>query len=134
PGAVVTGVAHGRHDTCRRRGPASRRAGPPGHSAQAPSTTAPRPRRSGNGASTAPLDGAARRGRSAAALLADPHTDDDRGAGELEVLPQPSLDEAAVAVLEEAAGEDHEPRRTGAGLRREEDPGLLPSAQRMGVR
>lgn len=28
---------------------------------------------------------------------------------------QPSLDEAAVAVLEEAAGEDHEPRRDGCG-------------------
>ena len=75
------------------------------------------------------LGGAA---RSAAALLADPHADHDRRACELEVLAQASLDEAAVAVLEEPAGEDHEARRAGACLGGEEDPGLLAAAQ--GVR
>src|SRR5699024_343619 len=67
-------------------------------------------------------------------LLADPHADHDRRADELEVLAQAALDEAPVAVLEESAGEDHEARRAGARLRREQDAGLLPPAQRRRVR
>src|SRR5699024_5578704 len=70
---------------------------------------------------------------SAPALLPDAHPDHEGRAGEAEVLPQPTLDEATVPVLEEPAGEDHEPWRPGAGLGREQDPGLLPPAQGMRV-
>src|SRR5690606_10441339 len=71
---------------------------------------------------------------SALALLPDPDAEHDRRAGEGEVLAETTLDESAVAVLEEAAGEDHEARRAGARLRREEDAGLLAAAQRVRVR
>src|SRR5699024_5781107 len=107
PGAVVTGSAHGPHTTWSQHGAARRRS---------------------SGAARAMSHA------SAAALLADPHPDHDRRAREGEVLPQATLDEAAVAVLEEAAGEDDEPRRPRARLRREEDPGLLAAAQRMRMR
>src|SRR5699024_10165450 len=71
---------------------------------------------------------------SALALLPDPYPDDDRRAREGEVLTEAAFDEAAVAVLEEPAGEDDEPRRTGAGLGREQDAGLLAAAQGVRVR
>src|SRR5699024_9466313 len=105
--AVVTGSAHGPYTTWSQHGAARRRS---------------------SGAARAMSHA------SAAALLADPHPDHDRRAREGEVLPQATLDEAAVAVLEEAAGEDDEPRRPRARLRREEDPGLLAAAQRMRMR
>src|SRR5690242_12058878 len=71
---------------------------------------------------------------SAAALLADADRDLDRRALEAELLAQPPLDEAAVAGLDEARGEDHEPRRPGRGLRREEDARLLAATQGVRVR
>src|SRR5699024_2965903 len=71
---------------------------------------------------------------SALALLPGPRPDDDGRAGEGEVLAQAAFDEPTVAVLEEPAGEDDEPRRPGAGLGREQDAGLLAAAQRMGMR
>lgn len=70
----------------------------------------------------------------AATLLAHPHRDVDRGALEAELLAQPALDEASVAVLQEARGEQHEARRLGARLGTEEDPGLLAAADGVRVR
>src|SRR5690606_30919080 len=52
----------------------------------------------------------------AAALRADPDRDVDRGALEAELLAEPALDEAAIAVLQEAGGEEHEARGLGARL------------------
>ena len=69
-----------------------------------------------------------------AALLADAHRELDRGALEPELLTEPALDEAPVAGLDEAGGEEDEPRRPGPGLGGEEDAGLLPTADRVRVR
>src|SRR5699024_3320586 len=52
---------------------------------------------------------------SGASLLPDAHADHDGRAGEAEVLPQATLDEAPIPVLEEPAGEDHEPWWPGTG-------------------
>src|SRR5689334_6253103 len=68
-----------------------------------------------------------------AALLAHPHRDVDRGAVEAELLAQPALDEAPVARLDEPGGEEHEPRRLGAGLGAEEDARLLAAPDRVRV-
>src|SRR5690625_1045568 len=68
------------------------------------------------------------------ALLPHPHADLDRGAGEVEVLPQPPLDEPPITRLDEPGSEQDEPGRTRAGLGGEEDPGLLPAPHRMRVR
>src|SRR5689334_2619700 len=72
-------------------------------------------------------------GLPALALLAHPDGHLDGGALEAELLAQPALEEASVAGLDEAGGEDHEPRRAGRGLRGEEDPRLLASANRVRV-
>src|SRR5690625_7969169 len=69
-----------------------------------------------------------------APLLPDAHADHDGRAGEAEVLPQATLDEAPIPVLEEPAGEDHEPWWPGTGLGREQDPRLLAATERMRVR
>src|SRR3954447_23194094 len=53
------------------------------------------------------------RSSSALALLASPHGDLDRRALEAEGLTQPPLDEPPVPGVEEARGEEHEPRRLG---------------------
>src|SRR5215203_5544911 len=79
------------------------------------------------GADGIPLESAA------GALLADADRDLDRGALEAELLAQPALDEAPVAGLDEAGREEHEPRRLGARLGREEDARLLASADRVRV-
>src|SRR5215203_2903446 len=80
------------------------------------------------GADGIPLESAA------GALLADADRDLDRGALEAELLAQPALDEAPVAGLDEAGGEEDEPRRLGARLGREEDAWLLATAHRVRVR
>src|SRR3712207_6614433 len=49
--------------------------------------------------------------------LADLHRDLDRRPVEAEALAQLALQETPVAGLEEAGGEDDEPRRAGGGLR-----------------
>ena len=66
-------------------------------------------------------------------LLADVHGDLNRRAFEAEFLAQGTLDVAAVAVLEEAGGEDHETRRARGCLRGEEDSRLLATTQRVRV-
>src|SRR5699024_7030588 len=70
---------------------------------------------------------------SGAPLLPDAHADHDGRAGEAEVRPQATLDEAPIPVLEEPAGEDHEPWWPGTGLGREQDPRLLAATERMRV-
>ena len=69
-----------------------------------------------------------------AALLAHAHRDLDRGALEAELLAQATLEEAAVARLDEARGEDDEARRTRRRLRREEDARLFAAAHSVRVR
>src|SRR5690606_41698925 len=69
----------------------------------------------------------------AAALLPHAHRDVDRRALEAELLAQPALDEAPVARLDEAGGEQHEPRGPGAGLRAEQDARLLAAPHRVRV-
>src|SRR6478672_11431786 len=69
----------------------------------------------------------------ALALRADAEGYLDRGALEAELLTQPALEEPSVAGLDEAGREDHEPRRPGRGLRREQDARLLAAAHRVRV-
>ena len=66
-------------------------------------------------------------------LLADVHGDLNRRAFEAEFLAQTPFDVAAIAMLQEAGGEDHEARRSGGRLRREQDSRLLAATQRMRV-
>ena len=61
------------------------------------------------------------------------HGDLDGSALEAELLAQAAFQIAAVAVLQEAGGEDHETRRSGGGLSGEENPRLLAAPQRMRV-
>ena len=74
------------------------------------------------------------RGLLALLLFADMHRDLDGSALESEFLAQATFQIAAVAVLQEASGEDHETRWPGGGLGGEEDSRLLASSQGMRVR
>src|SRR3954451_20145291 len=65
---------------------------------------------------------------SAPPLLPRPLLEVDRGADEAELLAQPTLDEAQVARVEQAGGEQHEGRRRGGRLGAEEHLGLLAAA------
>ena len=62
------------------------------------------------------------------------HGDLDGSALESEFLAQAAFQIAAVAMLQEAGGEDYETRRSGGGLGSEENPRLLAAPQRMRVR
>ena len=61
------------------------------------------------------------------------HGDLDGSALEAELLAQAAFQIAAVAVLQEAGGEDHETRWPGGGLGGEENFWLLAAPQRMRV-
>ena len=74
------------------------------------------------------------RGLLAFLLFADMYGYLDGSALEAELLAQAAFQVAAVAVLQEAGGEDHETRRPCGGLGGEEDPRLLAASQRMRVR
>src|SRR6266536_723868 len=67
----------------------------------------------------------------AALLLARAHRHVDRRAGKLELLAQAALDEPDVPGVEWCGGEQHEPGRTGAGLRGEEHARGAPAAYRV---
>ena len=69
-----------------------------------------------------------------ALLLAYMHRNLDGSALEAELFAQATFQIAAVTVLQEAGGEDHETRRSGGGLGGEENPWLLAAPQRMRVR
>src|SRR4051812_33930185 len=73
-------------------------------------------------------------GSAPAALLTHADRDLDGRALEAELLTEPTLDEAAVARLDEARREDHEAGRARRGLGREEDARLLSAPQRGGGR
>src|SRR3954451_23707037 len=69
---------------------------------------------------------------SALPLLPDPLVDHDRGADEAELLAEPAFDEALVAGVELAGGEQRERRGRHGVLGAEHDLGLLAAAH--GVR
>ena len=64
----------------------------------------------------------------ALSTLLDADVDPHRGPVETERLTQSTLEEPAVAGLEESRGEEHECRRPGGGLRAEPDAGQTPAA------
>src|SRR5690625_2317280 len=55
----------------------------------------------------------------------------DRRADEPELLPKPPLDEPQVRRIERPGGEEHEPRRSDAGLRDEQHPRRPPPPDRV---
>src|ERR1700738_1258693 len=63
-------------------------------------------------------------------LFAYPDIDPNRTALESERLTQPPLQAPPIAGLQETRGEQHESRRTGGGLGREQDACLLAAANR----
>ena len=71
------------------------------------------------------------RGSAPLALLTHTHPDLDGGASEAELLTQAALDEAPVAGVQEAGGEDDDPGRGHLDLSGEEDAGLLAAAHRV---
>src|ERR1700712_3091111 len=72
-------------------------------------------------------------GVSALPLLPRPLLEVDGGADEAELLAQPALDEAQVARVEQARGEQHERRRRRGRLGAEEHLRLLAAAHRVRV-
>ena len=66
-------------------------------------------------------------------LFADMHGDLDGSALEAELFAQAAFQIAAVAMLQEAGGEDYKTRRPGGSLGGEENPRLLAASQRMRV-